>query len=135
LVGGAESHGPWRYLIVGLGFLSIPPCVAATISVLSSTATVTGVARVPNLMTQFQSASFGVWYSIEPQWRTPETFDDDEALWAAVCEHELEGVAKRRSGRYGPGGRVWLKTKNKEYWRYEMEREGAGNVKRPRNFV
>jgi bifunctional non-homologous end joining protein LigD len=60
------------------------------------------------------------------QWRTPEAFDDGEALWVAVCEHELEGVvAKRRSGRYVPGGRGWIKTKNREYWRYEMERESA----------
>jgi bifunctional non-homologous end joining protein LigD len=59
-------------------------------------------------------------------WRTPEVFDDGEALWEAVCEHELEGVvAKRRSGRYVPGGRGWIKTKNREYWRYEMERESA----------
>jgi hypothetical protein len=27
-----------------------------------------------------------------PQWRTPKAFDDGEALWEAVCEHELEGV-------------------------------------------
>jgi bifunctional non-homologous end joining protein LigD len=26
------------------------------------------------------------------QWRTSDAFDDGEALWAAVCEHELEGV-------------------------------------------
>jgi ATP-dependent DNA ligase len=53
-----------------------------------------------------------------------------------VCQHELEGVvAKRRSGRYLPGGRAWIKTKNKAYWRYEMEREGAMKIKRPRHFV
>jgi bifunctional non-homologous end joining protein LigD len=70
------------------------------------------------------------------QWRTPDAFDDGEALWAAVCEHELEGVvAKRRSSRYSPGERGWVKTKNREYWRYEMEREGAFRVKRPRQFV
>jgi hypothetical protein len=34
-------------------------------------------------------------------------------------------VAKRRSGRYLPGERGWVKTKNRDYWRYEMEREGA----------
>jgi ATP-dependent DNA ligase len=68
--------------------------------------------------------------------RTPQAFDDGEALWAAVCEHELEGVvAKRRSGRYVPGGRSWIKTKNREYWRYEMEREGAFKTKRERQFV
>jgi hypothetical protein len=49
-------------------------------------------------------------------------FDDGEALWQAVCEHELEGVvAKRRSGRYLPGRGGWIKTKNRDYWRYEME--------------
>jgi len=43
-----------------------------------------------------------------------------------VCEHVLEGVvAKRRSGRYTPGERGWIKTKNREYWRYALEREGA----------
>jgi len=28
-----------------------------------------------------------------------------------------------------------VKTKNREYWLYEMEREGALRVKRPRQFV
>jgi bifunctional non-homologous end joining protein LigD len=61
-----------------------------------------------------------------PYWRTPEPFDDGAALWYAVCEHELEGVvAKCRSGRYLPGARSWVKVKNREYWRYELEREGA----------
>jgi bifunctional non-homologous end joining protein LigD len=69
-------------------------------------------------------------------WRTPEAFDDGDALWEAVCEHELEGVvAKRRSGRYVPGGRAWIKTKNRDYWRYEMEREGAFKIRRERQFV
>jgi bifunctional non-homologous end joining protein LigD len=71
-----------------------------------------------------------------PGWRTPDTFDDPEALWEAVCEHELEGVvAKRRSGRYLPGERGWIKTKNRDYWRYEMEREGAFKIRRERQFV
>ena len=70
------------------------------------------------------------------QWRTPEAFDDGHALWEAVCEHELEGVvAKRRSGRYVPGDRGWIKTKNRAYWRYEMEREGAFKSRRQRQFV
>jgi hypothetical protein len=57
-------------------------------------------------------------------------------LWAAVCEHELEGVvAKPRSGRYVPGGRGWVKVKNKQYWRYELEREGASRSRRERKFV
>jgi bifunctional non-homologous end joining protein LigD len=52
------------------------------------------------------------------QWRTPEAFDDGDALWEAVCEHELEGVvAKRRSGRYVSGARgSSVKTKNRDYW-------------------
>jgi ATP-dependent DNA ligase len=36
----------------------------------------------------------------------------------------MEGiVAKRRSQRYRPGDRVWIKTKNKPYWRYGEERD------------
>jgi bifunctional non-homologous end joining protein LigD len=66
-------------------------------------------------------------------WRTPEAFADGQALWEAVCEHELEGVvAKRRSGRYLPGGRGWIKTKNRDYWRYEIEREDAFKIRRER---
>ena len=61
-----------------------------------------------------------------PRWHAPEAFDDGQALWAAVCEHELEGiVAKRRSGRYLSGERGWVKVKNRGYWRYELERESA----------
>jgi bifunctional non-homologous end joining protein LigD len=69
-------------------------------------------------------------------WQTPETFDDGEALFEAVCAHELEGViAKRRSSRYRPGERGWVKTKNRAYWRYEMERESALKARRVRQFV
>jgi bifunctional non-homologous end joining protein LigD len=69
-------------------------------------------------------------------WHTPENFDDGAALFEAVCERELEGVvAKRRSGRYRPGERGWIKTKNRDYWRYELERESAINMKRVRQFV
>src|SRR5512133_1525988 len=43
-----------------------------------------------------------------PYWRTPETFEDGEALFEAVCERELEGVvAKRTDSRYRPGERGW----------------------------
>lgn len=50
-------------------------------------------------------------------------------------ERELEGiVAKRRSGRYRPGERGWVKIKS-DYWRYELERESAINRKRVRQFV
>ena len=69
-------------------------------------------------------------------WRTPQTFDDGDALWHAVCEHELEGVvAKKRSSRYVAGERGWVKTKNRDYWRWEMEREGALKIRRERQFV
>jgi ATP-dependent DNA ligase len=58
------------------------------------------------------------------------------ALFEAVCERELEGiVAKRRSGRYRPGQRGWLKIKNRAYWRYELERESAIKSRRVRQFV
>jgi bifunctional non-homologous end joining protein LigD len=68
-------------------------------------------------------------------WRTPQTFDDGEALWEAVCEHELEGVvAKPLRSRYVPGERGWIKIKNRAYWRWEMEREAALKA-RQREFV
>jgi bifunctional non-homologous end joining protein LigD len=69
------------------------------------------------------------------RWRTPEAFDDAQALWEAVCEHELEGVvAKRRSSRYLSGERGWIKTKNRDYWRWEMERRALKH-RRERQFV
>jgi bifunctional non-homologous end joining protein LigD len=69
-------------------------------------------------------------------WRTPETFDDGEALFQAVYEHDLEGiVAKRVDGRYRPGERGWIKIKNHDYWRYEIERESAIDKSRQRMFV
>jgi bifunctional non-homologous end joining protein LigD len=68
-------------------------------------------------------------------WQTPETFDDGEALFEAVCAHELEGiVAKRGTGRYRPGERGWAKIKSSDYWRYELERESAINRPRQRMF-
>ena len=71
-----------------------------------------------------------------PQWRTPERFDGGAAPWEAVCQHELEGVVtKKRSGRYVSGERGWVKTKNRDYWRYEMEREGALKARRERQSV
>ena len=49
----------------------------------------------------------------------------------AILDGELEGVvAKRRSGRYLAGARGWIKTKNRNYWRYEMEREGGFKIRR-----
>ena len=69
-------------------------------------------------------------------WQTPETFDDGEALFEAVCAHELEGVvAKRRCSRYRPGDRGWVKTKNRSYWRWEMEHESAITRPRVKQFV
>jgi bifunctional non-homologous end joining protein LigD len=69
-------------------------------------------------------------------WTTPETFDDGAALFEAVCAHELEGVvAKRRASLYRPGERGWVKTKNRDYWRYEMERESAITKRRVKQFV
>jgi hypothetical protein len=66
----------------------------------------------------------------------PETFDDGEALFAAVCERELERIiAKRLDSRYIPGYRGWTKIKNRSYWRYELERESAINRPRQRMFV
>jgi ATP-dependent DNA ligase len=66
----------------------------------------------------------------------PQTFDDGPALWEAVCEHKLEGVvAKRRSSRYLSEERGWIKTKNRAYWRWELEREGASKHRRARQFV
>jgi ATP-dependent DNA ligase len=59
-------------------------------------------------------------------WRTPETFDDGEALFASVKEAKLEGiVAKKLSQRYRPGERHWVKTKNRDYWRFGVELEGV----------
>jgi ATP-dependent DNA ligase len=44
----------------------------------------------------------------------------------------LEGVvAKRRSGRYLPGDRGRIKTKNRDYWRWES----ASRIRRERQFV
>jgi bifunctional non-homologous end joining protein LigD len=69
-------------------------------------------------------------------WQTPEAFDDGEALFEAVCAQELEDiVAKRRNSRYQPGQRLWVKTKNRSYWRYELERESALNKPRLKQFV
>jgi bifunctional non-homologous end joining protein LigD len=66
----------------------------------------------------------------------PEVFGDGHALFDGVCEQELEGVvAKRLNEPYRPRERAWIKTKNRDYWRYEIEREGAFKIRRPRQFV
>jgi hypothetical protein len=33
------------------------------------------------------------------------------------------------------GSGSWVKTKNRDYWRFEMEREGAFKTRRERQFV
>jgi bifunctional non-homologous end joining protein LigD len=59
-------------------------------------------------------------------WATSPAYDDDDALWAKVCQLGLEGVvAKKRSGHYLPGRRGWIKTKNRAYWRYPLEVQAA----------
>jgi bifunctional non-homologous end joining protein LigD len=69
-------------------------------------------------------------------WQTPETFEDGEALFEAVCGHELEGVvAKRRTSQYRAAERGWVKIKNREYWRWQMEHESATNKPRVKQFI
>jgi ATP-dependent DNA ligase len=74
-----------------------------------------------------------------PGWPTSETFEDGEGLFRAVCERDLEGVvAKRLDGRYGPRRRGWVKTKNPNYWRRDLEREAmacAGAASEPRRAL
>jgi bifunctional non-homologous end joining protein LigD len=59
--------------------------------------------------------------------RLVATFEDGEALFAAVCERGLEGVvAKRLRDPYRPGERQWVKSKNRATARFAEEREGVG---------
>ena len=59
--------------------------------------------------------------------RLVATFEDGEALFAAVCERGLEGViAKRGRDTYRPGERAWAKTKNRATARFAEERDGVG---------
>jgi bifunctional non-homologous end joining protein LigD len=61
-----------------------------------------------------------------PHWSTSPVFTDGPALWQAVVDQALEGiVAKPTASRYLPGDRGWTKIKNRGYWRYPVEREGA----------
>ena len=61
-----------------------------------------------------------------PAWRTPEAFDDGEALLEVTSAHGLEGVvAKKRSEPYRPGERGWVKAKHRHYWRFGDELELA----------
>jgi bifunctional non-homologous end joining protein LigD len=60
-----------------------------------------------------------------PHWQTSEAFDDGEALFESVRLAKLEGVvAKKLSQPYRPGERLWVKVKNRDYWRFPLEREG-----------
>ena len=57
-----------------------------------------------------------------PCWHSSERFEDGEALYATVCERDMEGiVAKPSASAYRPGYRGWLKIKNPSYWRREQE--------------
>jgi bifunctional non-homologous end joining protein LigD len=59
-------------------------------------------------------------------WSTTFSHTDGEALWEKVCRLGLEGVvAKKRSGYFLPGRRGWIKTKNRDYWRYPLELAAA----------
>ena len=59
--------------------------------------------------------------------RLVATFEDCEALFAAVCARGLEGVvAMRDRDFYRPGDRVWVKTKNRTTLRFAEERDGVG---------
>ena len=56
------------------------------------------------------------------------TFEDGPALFRAVCARGLEGVvAKREDDPYLPGGRVWVKTKNRATARFAEERDRVGH--------
>jgi bifunctional non-homologous end joining protein LigD len=60
-----------------------------------------------------------------PAWRTPEAFDDGEALLEATA---TLGRGRRREetlGPYRPRERGWAKTKHRSYWRFGQELEGA----------
>jgi ATP-dependent DNA ligase len=59
-----------------------------------------------------------------PHWNVTEVFDDGRALYDAMCELGLEGgIAKRTTSRYGANRRGWVKVKNPNYWRRDLERE------------
>jgi ATP-dependent DNA ligase len=61
-----------------------------------------------------------------PHWQTPETFSQGDELFESVCAAGLEGVvAKKLAQPYRPGERLWIKVKNRNYWRYPLEREAA----------
>jgi hypothetical protein len=51
---------------------------------------------------------------------------DGAALFDAICGLELKGIVGETAQR---------SVKNRDYWRYEIERESAMNARRPRSFV
>jgi bifunctional non-homologous end joining protein LigD len=62
------------------------------------------------------------------------TFEDREALFAAVCERGLEGVvAKRERHPYRPGERGWVKHKNRATERLTEQWPASGNAGRARD--
>jgi ATP-dependent DNA ligase len=59
-------------------------------------------------------------------WATSPVYEDGEVLWEKVFQLGLEGVvAKKRSGHYLPGRRGWIKSKNRDNWRYPFEVQAA----------
>ena len=44
-------------------------------------------------------------------------------------------VAKQLTSRYDARRRGWVKIKNRQYWRYELERESALNKPRVKQFI
>jgi bifunctional non-homologous end joining protein LigD len=70
-------------------------------------------------------------------WHVSPAFDDPLALWDVVVKREYEGIiAKRLTTPYRPGGRAWIKVKNREYWRYGQEVEAIKReIERRRAFV
>jgi bifunctional non-homologous end joining protein LigD len=69
-----------------------------------------------------------------PWWTTSEAFDDGTALYAALCEHGLEGVvAKKRTSLYRTGERGWIKKKNPDYWRRDSVIEAMQRSRQQRS--
>ena len=54
----------------------------------------------------------------------PSALVDGRALFTAACELGFEGVvAKNHSSLYRPNDRGWVKVKNPNYWRRDLEQE------------
>jgi bifunctional non-homologous end joining protein LigD len=67
---------------------------------------------------------------------TAETFEDGDALFAAVVQQGLEAiVAKRFASTYRPGEHDWLKVKNRSYWRFGQELDLAQSRRRRRQII